>query len=106
MITIAFVLSVIFFSISSISGYHSDCSSQIMDSLAAGKSGTGGPKRVVRRWNQDLISVIKKCRQRKINQLASSITGVDISNGNVRDMFQLCILHDRFLAEKSPFASE
>ena len=58
----------------------------IVDRFSSCQSGAGCPQRIVRRRNQDLISIVQKCGHGKIDQFADTVARIDISNRNIGNM--------------------
>ena len=67
---------------------------QVMHGGAAGEIHTGGPQRVIRRWHKHLIATVEQRGHRQVDELADTIAGVDVFDGDVRNVLELCILHD------------
>ena len=104
--TIALVLSVILERISSISGYHSDPHHRCNARRYRSQIHAGGPQRIVRRRHQHLVAIIQQRGQRQVDELADAIAGEDIIDGDVRNILELCILHDGFACENRPLDGE
>ena len=66
----------------------------IMHGGAASQIHTGCPQRIVRRRHQHFVAVVQQCGQRQIDELADAIASKDIVDGDVRNILELCILHD------------
>ena len=60
---------------------------EIVDSFAAGKCCAGCPERIVRRGDQNLISVIQQGGHAQVDQFADAVSSVDIFNGDIGDIF-------------------
>ena len=68
----------------------------VMHGGTASQIHAGGPQRMVRRRHQHLVAIIQQRGQRQVDELADAIAGEDIIDGDVRNILELCILHDGF----------
>ena len=75
----------------------------IMDRMTTCQIGCRRPERIIRRRHQDLISVIQKSLHGHGDQLADSVSRVNIIDPHIRDLLQLAVLHDRFPGRKKTF---
>ena len=75
----------------------------IMHDFPACQRGTCRPQRIVRRRNQDLVSVVQQRRHAQIDQFADAVPGVDTVHAHIGKPFQLRVLHDRFSGRKQSF---
>ena len=66
----------------------------IVNCRASGKSGTGRPQGIIRRGDQNLAALVEKGGHTDIDQLAHTVSGIDIIDGNVGDIFELGVLHN------------
>ena len=67
----------------------------VVNGGTACQGGAGSPQRIVRGGDQDLVACIQKSGHAEIDQLTDAISGINIVNGDVGDIFQLGVLHDR-----------
>ena len=75
----------------------------VVHRFASGEGGACRPQRIIRRGDEDFIAVVQKCGHTKVDQLADAVPGVNVVNGDVRDEFELRILHDCLTGREQPF---
>ena len=73
-----------------------------MDRFPPGQRRAGSPQRIIRRRDQNLVSVIQKRLHRQIDQLADAISRINIIHRHIRNILGLTILHDRLARRKDP----
>ena len=61
---------------------------------AAGERGAGGPERVVRAGDEDLVAVVQKRVERELDELRDAVARVDAVHRDVRQPLDLRVLHD------------
>ena len=67
----------------------------IVNRIAAGKRGTGGPQRIVGAGDEDLVAVIKQGVHGQLDELGNAVAGIDVLHVHVGQALELRILHDR-----------
>ena len=75
----------------------------IMYDFPACQCGAGRPQRIVRRGNQDLVSVVQQRRHAQIDQFADPVSGINTVHAHIGKPFQLRVLHNRFSGRKQSF---
>ena len=73
----------------------------VVDYIAACQGSCGGPERIVRCRDQDLVAIVQKGLHTEIDQLADTIACVNVAHGYSGNAAKLCVLHDGFSRGKN-----
>ena len=75
---------------------------QIMARRATGQAHGGRPQRIVRRWNQHLVTRIEQSIHGHHDQFGHPVPDVDILQRHALDLFLLRVMHHRLTRRKDP----